>query len=83
MWDPIDRAGTPNDCAKPAEPWIFTSGSSDAHFWEFSLVTNGPAIGHFINPGITNSIHNDVLLIVITIPSSAGHEEAATSALTA
>ena len=52
-------------------------------FWRIatSLVTNGPAIGHFFNPGIANSIHNDVLSIITTIPSHTGHGEAATMVL--
>ena len=48
-----------------------------------SLLTNGPAIGHFINPGITgitNSVHNVVISIVIAIPSVPGHGDAASGA---
>ena len=44
-------------------------------------MTNGTAIGHFINPGITNSVHNVVISIVIAIPSVPGHGDAASGAL--
>ena len=58
-----DRAGTPNDCAKPAKSWIFTSESSGI-LCDIGIDSRGSLVAL-----VESSVPNDINYRLITPPA--------------
>ena len=63
MWDPTDRAGTSNDCAKPAESWIFISGDSSI-ICDIDIDSRGSSVAL-----VESSVPKDINYRLITPPA--------------